>query len=83
LPGVSLSVYAALLGRAALVVANDTGPAHMAAAVGAPLISVFGPTPVAHWRPWGTQVQVISRWPAWPSVDEVWSAAALSLGRMA
>jgi ADP-heptose:LPS heptosyltransferase len=44
LPGVGLGAYAALLRDAALVVANDTGPGHMAAAVGTPLVSVLGPT---------------------------------------
>jgi heptosyltransferase II len=76
LPDVPLDVYAALLKRAALVVANDTGPAHIAAAVGTPLISILGPTPLAHWRPWGEQVQVISCWPSWPSSDDVWVRAS-------
>jgi ADP-heptose:LPS heptosyltransferase len=36
-----------------LVVAN-TGPAHLAAAVGTPIVSVFAPTvPASAWRPWG------------------------------
>jgi heptosyltransferase-2 len=74
LPGVPLSVYAALLSRARLVVANDTGPAHIAAAVGTPLISVLGPTRVEQWRPWGSQVQIISHRPNWADVDEVWAA---------
>jgi heptosyltransferase-2 len=76
LPDVQLDIYAALLKRAALVVANDTGPAHIAAAVGTPLISILGPTPLAHWRPWGEQVQVISCWPSWPSSDDVWLRAS-------
>jgi heptosyltransferase-2 len=71
LPGVGLGVYGALLRRAALVVANDTGPAHLAAAVDAPVLSVLGPTPPEFWGPWGSGVQVLRRWPQWPSVDEV------------
>jgi heptosyltransferase II len=57
--GADLADYAALLERAALVVANDTGPGHMAAALGRPVISVLGPTEAARWRPWGPGVQVL------------------------
>jgi HAD superfamily hydrolase (TIGR01662 family) len=40
----------------ALVVAN-TGPAHLAAAVGTPVVSLFAPTvPWARWRPYGVPV---------------------------
>lgn len=35
---------AALLGRCALVIANDSGPLHLAAAIGIPTIGIFGPT---------------------------------------
>lgn len=39
-------------GAAAIVVGN-TGPAHVAAAVGTPVVSLFAPTvPAARWRPW-------------------------------
>jgi ADP-heptose:LPS heptosyltransferase len=42
-----------LRGAAAVVVGN-TGPAHLAAAVGTPVVSVFPPTvPAVRWRPWG------------------------------
>ena len=50
LPGVNLGTYAALLQDAALMISNDTGPGHMAAAVGTPLISVLGPSDPALWR---------------------------------
>ncbi len=71
LEGVGLGVYNALLARARLVVSNDTGPAHMAAAVGAPLLSVIGPTPLAQWAPWGPTVEIMQRYPEWYSADEV------------
>jgi heptosyltransferase-2 len=51
--GADLGVYAALLQRAALVVSNDTGPAHIAAAVGTAVLSVLGPTKPSSGRPWG------------------------------
>ncbi len=71
LAGVKLGVYGGLLRRAALVISNDTGPAHLAAAVDAPVLSVLGPTKPEQWAPWGPQVRVARRWPEWPGVDEV------------
>lgn len=79
LPAVDLGTYGALLRRAALVVANDTGPGHLAAAVGAPLLSVLGPTKPEQWQAWGPTVQVVRRWPGWPSVAEVMERAIDSL----
>jgi lipopolysaccharide heptosyltransferase I len=40
----TLKQLVALLERAEVVIANDTGPMHIAAALGRPLVSVFGPT---------------------------------------
>jgi lipopolysaccharide heptosyltransferase I len=40
----SLKELVALLEGATLVVANDSGPMHIAAALGRPLVSLFGPT---------------------------------------
>ena len=40
----TLSELAALIGRAALCVSNDSGPMHLATALGRPVVSVFGPT---------------------------------------
>ena len=70
LQGVKLGVYGGLLRRAALVVSNDTGPAHLAAAVGTPVLSVLGPTKPEQWAPWGPQVRVLRHWPRWPTVAE-------------
>jgi heptosyltransferase II len=69
LEGVDLDVYAALLQGAAAVVANDTGPGHLAAAVGAPLLSVLGPTDPSRYAPWGSSVQVLRADSGWPTVD--------------
>ncbi|MES2889860.1 MAG: glycosyltransferase family 9 protein [Pseudomonadota bacterium] len=67
---VDLGTYAALLGHAGLVVSNDTGPGHMAAAIGAPLLSVLGPTKPEQWAPWGPTVEVLRQWPEWPTVEQ-------------
>lgn len=80
LEGVALGVYNALLQLAGVVVANDTGPAHMAAGVGAKLLSIWGPGDVARWVPWGSTVTLMRRGPAeWSSVDEVTSAVDQAL----
>jgi len=42
--GHSLSALKAILARAGLLVTNDTGPRHLAAAFGTPTIALFGPT---------------------------------------
>lgn len=44
---------AALLAAARCVVVGNTGPAHLAAAVGTPVVSLFAPVvPAARWAPW-------------------------------
>ena len=80
LAGVGLGTYGGLLRRAGLVVSNDTGPAHLAAAVGAPVLSVLGPTKPEQWAPWGSRVEVIRHWPHWPSVDVVRQRVQALLG---
>jgi ADP-heptose:LPS heptosyltransferase len=49
----TLEELAAVLAGAEAVVVGNTGPAHLAAAVGTPVVSLFAPTvPAARWRPW-------------------------------
>jgi HAD superfamily hydrolase (TIGR01662 family) len=48
----SLAELAAIIGRAACVVVGNTGPAHIAAAMGTPVVSLFAPTvPFGQWAP--------------------------------
>lgn len=43
-----------VLARARAVVTGNTGPAHLAAAVGTPVVSLFAPVvPAGRWRPYG------------------------------
>ncbi len=56
-----LSVGAALLRRAAAVLANDSALAHLAAAVGTPVVVAYGPTDPAVTRPWTDRATVVRR----------------------
>ncbi|MGD9914909.1 MAG: glycosyltransferase family 9 protein [Rhizobiaceae bacterium] len=49
----------AVLSRMTAVLANDSGMGHMTAALGVPLVSLFGPTDAERWRPVGGPVHVI------------------------
>ena len=44
----------ALVRRAAVVVGGDSGPVHLAAALGVPVVALFGPTDPARNGPWGS-----------------------------
>lgn len=49
-----LAGLARVLAGADAVVVGNTGPAHLAAAVGTPVVSLFAPTvPASRWAPWG------------------------------
>jgi heptosyltransferase-2 len=73
--------FAALLAQARLVVANDSGPGHLAAAVGARLVSVFGVTELDKTRPLGEHVRVVGSGEGWPGYEEVRSAVLGELAR--
>jgi heptosyltransferase-2 len=59
----SLAAQAALCAGAALVVSNDSGLAHLAAAVGAPTVTLFGSTSSAWTAPLGPRVRIVQRPP--------------------
>jgi len=50
-PTPDLALYLSILARARLFVSCDTGPLHMAAALGVTTISLFGPSPAWQWQP--------------------------------
>ncbi len=54
-----LAETGAILGRADLLLANDSGPVHMAAAVGTPALVLFGPTDPARTGPFGSGHRVV------------------------
>jgi heptosyltransferase-2 len=53
-PAPSARALAALLGRAALFVGNDSGVMHLAAAMETPLVAIFGPSNHRAWGPYPT-----------------------------
>lgn len=59
----SLLEFAALARRARAIVAADTGPLHLACAVGTPAVALFGPTDPARNGPWNPADLVLARRP--------------------
>jgi len=55
----SVGQLIALTRRASLVIAGDTGPLHLAAALERPVVAVFGPTDPARNGPYGTRSRVL------------------------
>jgi ADP-heptose:LPS heptosyltransferase len=56
----TLAALADVLDRAEAVVVANTGPAHLAAAVGTPVVSLFAPTvPARRWLPYGVPVEML------------------------
>ncbi len=54
----------ALTRRVALVIGNDSGPVHLAAALGTPVAALYGPTDPQRNGPWGAGVIEVLRHPA-------------------
>lgn len=80
LPETDVATFAALLSGARLVVANDSGPSHVAAAVGAPLVAIFGVTDPARTRPWTPDAELVGGPNGWPRFDAVWERVGARLG---
>jgi ADP-heptose:LPS heptosyltransferase len=87
-----LAGTAETLAGARAVVVGNTGPAHLAAAVGTPVVALFAPTvPSVRWRPWAVPLELIERpvacagcrarrcpVPGHPCLDDVPVAAVLA-----
>ena len=69
LPGLNLSEYAAVLAQAEYVIANDSGPMHIASAVGASTLAIFGVSDPQRTGPWGNAF--IGSQNHWPTLKEV------------
>ncbi len=60
--GTTIADAVAWIARARLVLANDSAPAHIAAALGRPVVTMFGPTvPAQGFAPLGDRVQIVER----------------------
>jgi len=57
----SLGQLTAILACCQAVVSPDSGPAHMAAALGVPVLTLFGPTAADRWSPRGSNCRVIRK----------------------
>lgn len=57
--GAPLAEVAQLMRDASAFVGNDSGPAHIAAAFGLPMVVVFGPSDPEIWAPWRTVGKVL------------------------
>jgi heptosyltransferase III len=55
------------LASARIYIGNDSGITHLAAAVGTPVVAIFGPTDPAVWAPRGKRVSVVSK----PALDQI------------
>ncbi len=55
-----LSEVKSVLSGAHLFIGNDSGPAHIAAAFGIPVVVLFGPSNPVTWAPWRTESQVLT-----------------------
>jgi lipopolysaccharide heptosyltransferase I len=60
LPPTDLAMLAALLRRARLFCGGDSGPLHLACAVGCPVVAIYGPTDPVVNSPWGVPHRAVS-----------------------
>ncbi len=70
----SLRVTKSLLSGASLFIGNDSGPAHIAAAFGTPVVVLFGPSDPVTWSPWRTESQVLTA----PNIIDISAAEVLT-----
>ncbi|MCC7351196.1 MAG: lipopolysaccharide heptosyltransferase I [Phycisphaerales bacterium] len=59
LTGTSLSISMAIIAGSRLMVANDSGPLHLAVALGRPVVGIYGPTDPVRTGPYGHPDQVV------------------------
>jgi ADP-heptose:LPS heptosyltransferase len=65
------------LASARIYIGNDSGPTHLAAAVGTPVVALFGPSDPAVWAPRGLHVAIAAA----PALDTITVERVASLVR--
>jgi lipopolysaccharide heptosyltransferase I len=70
-PQTSLRELAWLLGHARLVIGGDTGPLHLAAALGTRVVGIYGPTNPLRNGPYGQLENVVESWSTSKSMDTI------------
>lgn len=80
LPPLPLGAFAALAARAGLVVCNDSGVSHIAAAVGARQLTLFGVTRPGRTGPWSPEARCLGSEGAWPGLGEALAQVDALLG---
>ncbi len=58
--GAPLADVKNLIAGAQIFIGNDSGPAHIAAAFGVPVVAIFGASNPVTWAPWRTEARVLS-----------------------
>lgn len=58
-PTATLPALIGALAACDRVICSDGGAMHLAAALGKPIVALFGDSPVEHWRPWGVSHRVV------------------------
>ena len=74
-----LGAFATLTQLAGLVICNDSGVSHLAAAADAQQITLFGVTQRERTGPWSTRATCLGSASEWPSLDEVEDHASAML----
>lgn len=70
LPALNLGAFATLTQLASLVVCNDSGVSHVAAAAGAKQLTLFGVTQHLRTGPWSDQASCLGSAHGWPTLEE-------------
>ena len=63
-PATRIADLTAIVRDAELVISGDTGPAHLAAALGTPVVGIYGPTDITRNGPWSQHDSSVSRFAA-------------------
>ena len=79
LESLPIRAFCGLIKQVALVICNDSGVSHLAGAVGANQLTLFGVTNPANTRPWTDAPGLLGREGHWPSLDDVLARAMAQL----